>query len=128
MIAAEGQAAGVELRLLIGPTASYHRGLRTGGAARSGVKVEARSAVGLVLVGGFLLMLGAGLPGHLSFDSIAQLHEGHLHVRETWGPAIYVWLLGFFDGIIPGAGLYVVASALLLFVSLISLCDLRPAT
>jgi hypothetical protein len=73
-------------------------------------------------------MLGANLPGHLSYDSVAQLYEGHFHVRETWGPALYAWMLGVFDGIIPGTALYVTASAVLFYGSLASLSDLRPRT
>ncbi|HEX3699519.1 MAG TPA: hypothetical protein VHV27_02480 [Phenylobacterium sp.] len=82
-------------------------------------------ALRLVLAAGLLLMLGANLPGHLSYDSVAQLHEGHFHVRETWGPAIYAWLLGLFDAVIPGTSLYVAASGLLFFASLAGLAAAR---
>lgn len=76
---------------------------------------------------GLLFLLGSSLPGHMSYDSLAQLHEGRFAVRETWGPAIYGWLLGVFDEIVPGTGLYVTASAFLLFFSLSSLRLLRPS-
>lgn len=82
----------------------------------------------IIFVAGFLFMVGANAPGHLSFDSIAQLHEGRFHVRVSWAPAMYAWLLGFFDRIVPGTGLYLTASAALLFASLMSLRSLRPAT
>jgi hypothetical protein len=95
---------------------------------RSKVDLDARSALRLVIAAGFLVMLGANLPGHLSYDSVAQLSEGHFHHRSTWGPVLYAWILGFFDGILPGAALYVVASGLLLFGSLASLVDLRSRT
>ena len=88
----------------------------------------ARKALRLVLAVGFLAMLGANLPGHMSLDSISQLKEGHDHVRETWAPAMYAWILGFFDRFIPGSSLYVVASGLLFFASLAALADLRPRT
>ena len=78
-----------------------------------------------VLGAGFLLFLAANLPGHMSYDSAAQLHEGYFHVRETWGPPIYAWLLGLFDSIIPGTALYVTASGLLLYLSLASFARLR---
>jgi hypothetical protein len=78
-----------------------------------------------VLGAGFLVLLAANLPGHMSYDSAAQLREGYLHVRETWGPPIYAWILGAFDSVIPGTALYVVASALLLFVSLALVARLR---
>ncbi|MDP3749238.1 MAG: hypothetical protein Q8Q88_19555 [Phenylobacterium sp.] len=87
---------------------------------------KAAHAVRNVLIAGFLLMLGANLPGHLSVDSIMQLYEGRMQVRETFAPAIYAMILRVFDEIIPGTGLYVVASGFLLFASLASLCNLRP--
>ena len=92
------------------------------------MQISARSAFRAVLAAGLLVMLGANLPGHLSYDSVAQLYEGHFHIRETWGPALYAWILGVFDGIIPGTALYVTASAVLFYGSLASLSDLRPRT
>ena len=91
-------------------------------------KITPRATLRAVLVVGLLVMLGANLPGHLSYDSVAQLHEGHFHVRETWGPALYAWILGFFDAIVPGTALYVTSSGLLLFASLASFTNLRPRT
>jgi len=92
------------------------------------VDLDARGALRLVIAAGFLVMLGANLPGHLSYDSVAQLSEGHFHHRSTWGPVLYAWILGFFDGIVPGTALYVVVSGLLFFASLASLADLRSRT
>lgn len=91
-------------------------------------KISARSALRAVLAAGLLVMLGANLPGHLSYDSVAQLYEGHFHLRETWGPPLYAWILGLFDAVVPGTALYVTASGLLFFASLASLADLRPRT
>jgi hypothetical protein len=92
------------------------------------VNVSARTAFRTVLAAGLLVMLGANLPGHLSYDSVAQLYEGHFHIRETWGPALYAWVLGFFDGFIPGTSLYVTVSAALFFGALAALAGLRPRT
>jgi hypothetical protein len=96
----------------------------------AGVKqaLDARQAVRGVAAAGLLVMLGANLPGHMSYDSVAQLYEGHYHVRDTWGPALYAWVLGFFDRFIPGTSLYVTVSGLIFFASLASLTDLRPRT
>src|SRR4051812_23494326 len=57
-------------------------------APMAGLKLtfDARQAVRATACLGLLVMLGANLPGHLSYDSVAQLYEGHFHVRETWGP------------------------------------------
>ncbi len=93
-----------------------------------GLTISARDAFRLVIAAGFLVMLGANLPGHLSYDSVAQLSEGHFHHRSTWGPVLYAWILGFFDGIVPGTALYVVASGLIFFGGLASLADLRGRT
>jgi hypothetical protein len=90
------------------------------------LRVSARQGLRAAAVVGLLAVLGANLPGHLSYDSVAQLYEGHFHVRDTWGPALYAWVLGFFDRFIPGTSLYVTVSGLLLFASLAALGDLRP--
>ena len=96
----------------------------------AGLKLEVspRQAVRAVAAVGLLAMLGANLPGHLSYDSVAQLYEGHFHVRDTWGPALYAWVLGFFDRFIPGTALYVTVSGAILFGAMASLPDLRPRT
>ncbi len=94
---------------------------------RFGIRWNASQIARAVLMFGLLFMLGANLPGHLSYDSLAQLSEGRSGVRETWGPATYAWILGFFDEIVPGTGLYVAASAAVLFFSLSTLRRLRPA-
>ena len=85
----------------------------------------ASQALGAVLLTGYVLMLAFNLPGHLSYDSLAQLHEGRFDVRETWGPVLYAWILGAFDEIVPGTGLYVAFSGFLLTGSLLSFRSLR---
>jgi hypothetical protein len=94
--------------------------------AKLSINISPRTALRAVLTVGLLVMLGANLPGHMSYDSIAQLYEGHFHIRETWGPALYAWVLGFFDGFIPGSSLYVTVSAALFFGSLAAMADLPP--
>ncbi|WP_304178931.1 hypothetical protein [Phenylobacterium aquaticum] len=81
-----------------------------------------------LLGAGFLVMLALSLPGQMTYDSLAQLHEGRVGQRETWGPAAYAAVLGFFDHLSPGPGLYVTASGFLAFAALISLIRLRPRT
>lgn len=90
--------------------------------------MTASRAVLLVLALGFLAMLAVDLPGHLSYDSIVQLHEGRFQVRQTWAPAIFGTILGFFDGLLPGTALYVIASGLLFYGALAGLVALRPNT
>jgi len=81
-----------------------------------------------VLAASLLAMLWENLPGHLSYDTVAQLYEGRFHLRETWGPALYAKILGLFDAVIPGTALYVIVSGLLFFGSLGSFCALRDRT
>jgi len=75
----------------------------------------AREAAWLVLAVGYGLMLWQSLPGHMSVDSVIELHEARFHTRENWGPAIYPWILGLFDRIAPGTTLFIVVTALMLY-------------
>jgi hypothetical protein len=114
---------------MAGDTTQRSGGRRSGGfTIEINVNVSARTAFRTVLAAGLLVMLGANLPGHLSYDSVAQLYEGHFHIRETWGPALYAWVLGFFDGFIAGTSLYVTVSAALFFGALAAMTGLRPKT
>jgi hypothetical protein len=88
--------------------------------------IKARLAFRLVVTAGFLVMLAVNAPGHLSFDSVLALHQGRTGVRETWAPAAVSWILGRFDAVLPGTGLYLAASGALLYLSLVSLAELRP--
>ena len=81
-------------------------------------KLTAKRLTQVILILGFLLVVAANMPGQLSNDSVRQLHEAHIHVRETWGPVVYASILGVFDQIIPGTGLYLVSSVFLFFATL----------
>jgi len=93
-----------------------------------GVRFGARHAYWLLLAAGYGLVLYWNLPGHLSVDSVLALHEGRFRVRETWNPAIFGWLLGRADSVVPGTALAVAVSAALLFGGLAALACLRPRT
>ncbi len=92
---------------------------------RSWLEFSPYNVTRIILAAGLVIMLAANLPGHLSVDSVIQLYEGRTSLRQTWAPAIVSWLLGFFDEILVGTGLFVTASGALLTFSLISLLDLR---
>ena len=79
------------------------------------MRLGARETTWLAIAAAYAGMLAADLPGFLTVDSIMSLHEGHFHVRESFHPAIYGWLLGAFDSLVPGTALYVAVSGLLLF-------------
>ncbi|HEY1637657.1 MAG TPA: hypothetical protein VGF62_03960, partial [Rhizomicrobium sp.] len=75
---------------------------------------------------GFVFSMAANLPGTLSYDSVIQLLEGRTGVYSGWHPPVMSWLLGLSDWAMPGAALFVVATALLFFASLLSLLWLVP--
>ena len=85
-----------------------------------------RSVGAGVLVAGYVLMLALNWPGQLSYDSIAQLHDGRTGIYNAWHPPVMAWLLGLFDAFVPGTGLYVLLVATLLYASLISIFWLTP--
>ncbi|WP_293905327.1 hypothetical protein [Phenylobacterium sp.] len=88
----------------------------------------ARWTYRLVMLGALALMLRLNWPGHLSVDSVLALHEGRFHLRETWNPAIFGWLLGQADAVVEGTGLAVAISGALLFAAWAVLAQLRPVT
>ncbi len=88
----------------------------------------AATAFRITMAGGLLLVLAANLPGHMTLDSVVAMVEARTGVRQTWAPAVSSWILRLFDSLVAGTGLYVTASAALLFVSLMSLTGLRART
>ena len=60
------------------------------------------------------VMLAFNLPGQLSYDSVSQLYDARFGSYNSWHPAVMAWLLGLFDGLIPGAGLFIVFEAAML--------------
>jgi hypothetical protein len=96
--------------------------------AKSLRSVSPALLVRVVLGLGYLFVLGANLPGHLSVDSLIQLREGQSGIYASANPPAMSWLLGLFDHVIPGTGLYVTAVAALFFASLIALTALRART
>jgi hypothetical protein len=89
-----------------------------GGKAGAGFRIA--------MAAGLLLTLAANAPGQLSYDSVVSLIEARTGIRQTWAPAISSAILKPFDHLVAGTGLYVTASAALLFLSLMSLTRLRP--
>ncbi len=77
---------------------------------------------------GFAAMLALSFPGHLTYDSVTQLVEGRADAQQSWGPAIYAWVLGLSDRIAGGTAAYLLASAALLLLVVWSLPGLRPRT
>jgi hypothetical protein len=77
-----------------------------------------------VLLAGFAATLAINWPGHLSYDSILQLHQGRAGLYNDWHPPVMAWLLGLGDAVVPGAGLFVAFDTVLAFGTLLSLLAL----
>lgn len=67
-----------------------------------------------VLVAGFAAILAANWPGQMSYDSVVQLADGRSGHYDSWHPVVMAWLLGLFDGLVPGPGLFLAFTVLLL--------------
>jgi hypothetical protein len=68
----------------------------------------------VILAAGFAVMLAFNLPGQLSYDSVSQLYDGRFGTYNSWHPAVMAWLLGLFDGLVPGTGLFICFEAAML--------------
>lgn len=75
----------------------------------------------LIAAIGFAAILALNLPGQMTVDTTYQLYEGRSGHRLTFNPWIMSWLLGRFDAVTPGTGLFMAANAALLIVSLAAL-------
>lgn len=65
--------------------------------------------------------LALSWPGQLSYDSVVQLHDGRSGHYNPWHPPVMAWMLGTFDALIPGTGLFVVFDTVLFFAGFASL-------
>lgn len=83
-------------------------------------------AAAAILVAGWLATVAISWPGHLSYDSIIQLHDGRTGFYHSWHPPVMAWLLGLGDTLVSGAGLFVLLDAALFFGALLSLLWIVP--
>ncbi len=67
-----------------------------------------------ILFTGFAVLLALNWPGQMSYDFVVQLAEGRSGQYDSWHPPVMAWLLGLFDSLLPGTGLYLVFTSLLL--------------
>ena len=74
-------------------------------------------ATGAIVAAGLCVCVAVNWPGHLSYDSVVQLYEGRIARYGNWHPPVMSWLLGVGDGVLHGAGLFVLFDALLLYLS-----------
>lgn len=80
------------------------------------------------LAAGLLFVLAAGLPGHMTTDSVIQLAEGRTGAQRSFNPAFMSWLLGRFDSLLSGTSLFVAFNVALLFGALAALPRLAGRT
>lgn len=68
-------------------------------------------------VAAYAAVLALNWPGHMSLDSVLTLREGRLGVHNTWNPVVAGWLMGIFDRVYRGPGLYVAFVSAIFFAS-----------
>lgn len=71
-------------------------------------------APGLVTAG-LAAILGINWPGQMSYDSVMQLADGRSGHYDSWHPVVMAWLMGVFDAAVPGTGLFLAFTILLLW-------------
>jgi hypothetical protein len=74
-----------------------------------------RNLAPALLIGGFAAVFAANWPGQMSYDSVVQLADGRSGHYDSWHPVVMAWLLGLSDAVLPGPGLFMVFTLLLLW-------------
>lgn len=83
-------------------------------------------AAGAAILLGCAVSVALNWPGQLSYDSVAQLHDGRTGHYNAWHPPVMAWMLGVGDAVLPGTGLFILFNAVLFFVSMLSILWLAP--
>jgi hypothetical protein len=68
-----------------------------------------------LLTAGFVVVLALNWPGQMSYDSVMQLADGRSGQYDSWHPPVMAWLLGLFDHLLPGPGLFLAFMVVLLW-------------
>lgn len=76
-----------------------------------------RQVAAAVLLVACVICLALSWPGQLSWDSVMQLHDGRSGHYNPWHPPVMAWMLGIFDALVPGTGLFAVFDTVLFFAS-----------
>ncbi|HEX4160675.1 MAG TPA: hypothetical protein VHY79_19565 [Rhizomicrobium sp.] len=111
-------------------SSSKHAGRKSSVSSGTTQQVSApRLAAAATLLLGCATSLALSWPGELSWDSVMQLHDGRSGHYNPWHPPVMAWMLGAFDALVPGTGLFVVFNTVLFFASFASLLWLakRPS-
>ena len=82
----------------------------------------------LIFLAGFAAMLALIWPGQMSYDSVSQLAEARVGFYHSWHPPVMAWLLGVFDSLVTGTGLFVAFNGLLALFAFWSFAEARRAS
>ena len=83
-------------------------------------------AAGAAIVLGCTVSVALNWPGQLSYDSVAQLHDGRTGHYNAWHPPVMAWMLGLADAAHPGTGLFILFDSILLFGGMLSILWIAP--
>ena len=84
--------------------------------------------VTLILFAGLAAMLALNWPGQMSYDSVAQLAEARAGFYHSWHPPVMAWLMGLFDRLVPGTGLFILFNGALALFAFWSFAQPKRAT
>jgi hypothetical protein len=82
---------------------------------------SARNVAAAILIAGAASSLAVNYPGHMEFDGIMQMAEGHTGIYGNWHPPVMSWLLGISEAVRGDAWLFVLFDTLMAFGALLSL-------
>lgn len=85
-----------------------------------------RAIATAILIAGTGAMLALNFPGQMSWDSVAQLADGRSGAYNSWHPPVMAFLLGLFDQLLPGTGLFLLFQTALILAALLTLIWLQP--
>ena len=97
----------------------------TGPGQRRNLRAS-RIAGAAAIILGCAVSLAQNWPGQLSYDSVAQLHDGRTGHYNAWHPPVMAWMLGLADAVHPGTGLFIMFDAILFFAGMLSILWLAP--
>jgi hypothetical protein len=82
-------------------------------------RVTARQWTKCTIVAFWLAVLAANAPGHLSFDSIVQLHEARTRSYAGAHPPFMSYVMMLFDAVAPGTALFMLFMQAVFFAGLL---------
>jgi hypothetical protein len=82
----------------------------------------------LIFLAGFAAMLALNWPGQMSYDSVSQLADARAGFYHSWHPPVMAWLLGLFDRLVTGTGLFVACNGLMALFAFWSFAQPRRAS